>query len=277
MKERDGLLACPARNVAMVLLSWQWVVSAFGNVAHRLFHRSSFIAFLLHLLFFSFSKLDLDHLRDFWNILTGKKGLPVYKQRRIGGKPVKRVVWVDEEMWRLMVHTSKNDSRKDVSGLFLLDISAIWRGCETQVEKRMVSVTTATTTERLLVSRRSTFVSIFLNNTKLTFDQPHGSSTVTSTSTCSTPGVQAFVSHQRRRTSQDGQARRGEGVPQEPRAELLHELSWVGENSRPRLHLLTGCSQFFMGDGCTHVHHSLFIANQLAPHSIATTNMKSWQ
>jgi len=69
--------------------------------------------------------------------LTGKKGLLVRKQRRIGGKPVRRAMWVDEEMWRLMVHTHKNENRKDVSGLFLLDISAIWRGCRTQAFKRL--------------------------------------------------------------------------------------------------------------------------------------------
>mmetsp|Transcript_2457 Transcript_2457/g.3315 ORF Transcript_2457/g.3315 Transcript_2457/m.3315 type:complete len:584 (-) Transcript_2457:161-1912(-) len=85
-------------------------------------------------------QMDLSHLRDFWNILTSVKGLPVFKQKRTGGKPVKRFMWVDEEMWRLMCHTTRSMSRKDVSGLFLLDISSVWRGCRTQAFKRLLEV-----------------------------------------------------------------------------------------------------------------------------------------
>jgi hypothetical protein len=35
--------------------------------------------------------------------VTGKKGLAVHKQRRLGGRPVKRLLWIDDGMWRIMV------------------------------------------------------------------------------------------------------------------------------------------------------------------------------
>lgn len=80
--------------------------------------------------------LDRDHLKEFWTRMTGT-GIPFLKQRRSGGRPVRRVMWVDEELWRLLVGTSRSYHRKDLPGLFLLDISGIWTGCRTQAFKRL--------------------------------------------------------------------------------------------------------------------------------------------
>jgi len=82
------------------------------------------------------SILDRDHLREFWNTLTGH-GLVFLKQRRSGGRPVRRVMWIDEELWRLLIGTTRSYHRKDLSGLFLLDVSGIWVGCRTPAFKRL--------------------------------------------------------------------------------------------------------------------------------------------
>lgn len=67
------------------------------------------------------AEIDEESCRDFWLQLTGP-GQYFYKQRRNGGEPVRRCMWVHEDLWRIFIGYGRSYSRTDLPGFFLLDI-----------------------------------------------------------------------------------------------------------------------------------------------------------
>jgi hypothetical protein len=69
---------------------------------------------------------DSRRLQQFWPRL--QEGIRVHKQPRKLVKPVRRILWVDQSGWRLCITKGKTFGDRTEKGLFLLDISAIWKG-----------------------------------------------------------------------------------------------------------------------------------------------------